>query len=136
MNYTDIDQSKILQKILASQTADLEYCLEHWIDPETNEYMEDFYKIPVIKIDDQEVDEPTLITLPCWSFTQLVKLLPVTLEYKGMFIRLRMDKSEKDFAFWYDDILSGISTDIDAQSENPVKAAYEMIIKLHDLKLL
>lgn len=70
---------------------------------------------------------------PCWSLAALLDILP---KYISGSV-LRMDMSENYFTLWFDD-LSGIVDEIlpDITKDNPIDACYEMILKLHELKLL
>lgn len=73
-SYTDISQSKRLAEILPLESSDMEYLLEHWIDEKTGRHKEEYYEIPVVKVDD---DCPLQqITLPCWSLAALLGVLP------------------------------------------------------------
>lgn len=50
---------------------------------------------------------------------------------------LRIDIDEKDFSIWYDEIGYGVNTGLpDITMENHVDACVEMIIHLHDLKMI
>lgn len=72
-SYTDITQSKKLAEILPAESADMEYLLEQWIDEKTGRHKEEFYEIPVVKVDDDPFQP---ITLDCWSLMALLDILP------------------------------------------------------------
>ena len=114
-SYTDLEQSKTLEKILPIESADLYYDIdfdkEYHIKMPTNGYFGNkrfFVQFPE--------------AVPCWSLAALINALPsgkcliqdkVDLGYKG--------------------ICNIVDTDY---HDNPVDAFYEMILKLHELKEL
>ncbi len=122
-SYTDIEQSKKLAEILPLESADMFYALEGVVTV-ASPYIEENL-IP---------GDPTAI--PCWSLSALLNVIPYTI-YKSdnEFYRLGIDKGYNDYAVWYNN--NGFTiTDLDVTSDNFVNACYEMIIKLHEQKLL
>lgn len=123
-SHTDLEQSKKLAEFLPLESADFHFSanlspkgyLEKpiWGNPEYANYN----------------------AFPCWSLSALLATLPVNIEYKGELLRLRLDLGEKDFNIWYDNTDTGNASDIDILADNPIDACYEMIIKLHEQKLL
>jgi len=117
--YTDIEQSKKLAEILPTESADMEYILEHWIDEKTYRHKEKYYEIPVVKVDD-DCGEFQPITHPCWSLSALLNVLPsATLDTSDD--HHSMVHCMERFTEWYD---------------SPIDACYKMILKLNELKLL
>jgi hypothetical protein len=109
-SYTDIEQSKVLAKILSPESADMWYEDSGLMIPRLGH-------IP---------KEHTNTEAPCWSLTALLSVLPnihlkkyihggIT-KYYATLIRIRQFNSE-----YYD---------------NPVDVCYEMVLKLHELKML
>ena len=127
-SYTDLQQSKKLAEILSLESADMCYSNDGTaIKIDANSYN-------VRKKMWQDVE-----VIPCWSLAALLELIPVTAEYKDMFIRLRVDKGNighDEYAMWYDDLQTNLSTDIEAEADNPIDACVAMILKLHEQKLL
>ena len=131
-SYTDLEQSKILAEILPIESADC-----YWDYDEMqkfhriNWFEEGFNKESQLRLNENNVC--------AWSLAALVGVLPVMIDYKGSLIRLRMDKGnvgQDDYAIWYDDLDNGLSTNIASEAKNFIDAAYEMILKLHELNLL
>ena len=126
---TDIEQSKKLAEFLPKENADM-----YWSMDEIP-----FLAFPVndIVTDWEYAMENGM--LPAWSLAALLSVLPVMVDYKGSLIRLRMDKGnvgQDDYAIWYDDLDNGLSTNIASEAKNFIDACYEMIIHLHEQKLL
>lgn len=130
--YTDISQSKKLAEILPLESADMEYLLEHWIDEKTGRHKEEYYEIPVVKVDD---DCPLQqITLPCWSLAALLEAIPKCIGDYNIF---RMDINDIDTSMWYDKIGYGVCNELsDITIKEPVDACVAMIEKLHEQKIL
>lgn len=125
-SYTDLEQSKKLAEILSPESADMEYILEHWIDEKTHRHKEGYYEIPVVKVDDDCQLQP--ITLPCWSLAALFDILPDD-------TNIIKDKSDTENEKYMCTV--GVKGDIiPTFGKNPVDACYEMILKLHELKIL
>lgn len=110
-SYTDLEQSKLLSKILSFESADMYYACGA-ISPD------------VITGCKQDYRGYTM----CWSLAALLEVLDYPQLYKdnlgggkvGWMTSAYPDNCRYD-SFWYD---------------NPVDACYEMILKLHELNLL
>ena len=123
-SYTDIPQSKRLAEFLPIKSADMSY---DWFV-----IGEKYSSIPQCRkyIDDE---------LPCWSLVALLEVIPKRIkDFAVDFAVLRMDMGEKDFSIWYDDINLGMVNAYlpDVTKEEPIDACVEMIIRLHERKLL
>lgn len=131
--YTSLEQSKKLAEILPLESADMEYILEQWIDEKTHRRKEEYCEIPVVKVDDDDCPlQP--ITHPCWSLAGLLNVIPKHIKDYNV---LRIDISDNDFAIWYDEIGYGVNNDLpNITMESAVDACVEMIIKLHEKKIL
>lgn len=116
--YTDMQQSRKLAKILPLESADM--C---WIKIDDDESFDGSWEVvsknsSLIAID----DEP----LFCWSLAALLYILPDrTCVYK---------KTYKDGRVKYKGIAEGIKELI--LKDNPFDACYELVLKLHEFKML
>ena len=126
--YTDLGQSKVLVKILSSKSADMEYL----IIKKTGSFVG---TVPFVK-DDSEVENSayshTYNRIACWSLAALLSVLPTLDDRNAEFCKdIRYDK----WHIYYHGTatLSVIDTE---RYDNLIDAAYEMIMKLHELKLL
>jgi len=135
--YTDIEQSKKLAEILPLESADM-----HWQDA-SKEYENPYgiydrhFRLVAgnsSKIINNKHDFRKGFILPAWSLAALLKVIPKKIKDFNV---LRIDINEKDFSIWYDEIGSGVNTELpDITMECPVDACYEMIIRLNELKML
>ena len=110
-SYTNIEQSKKLAKILPLESADMYYI--HNI----------VYAIPY----KNRID----IAEPCWSLAALLSVLPDSI-YDNTNEFSQLEFSKRSVA--YHDIDDGIK--VGSIKDNIVDAAYELILKLHELNLL
>lgn len=114
-SYTDIEQSKKLAEILPFKSVDMWY----WEWPTAPEYNN--YEHPMFH---QGED---IRNIPCWSLAALIGVLP----------RVDIEKET-----WSDDTYDyRVKAYIDDGYvgdwfDNPIDACYDMIIKLHEDKLL
>ncbi len=128
--YTDIEQSKRLAEILPLESADMVYIPIMDIDSMSNS---GFLSIPECYSFD-EFKDSNIKPLPCWSLSTLLNLIPKRIKDYNV---LRIDISENEFAIWYDEIGYGVNNDLpNITMESAVDACYEMIEKLHELKML
>ena len=130
---TSLEQSERLMGILPPESADMKW---HFWKSEI-----DAPKLPTFRYskDAETCKSSEAVYLPCWSQTALYDRLPViignVLEKNAL--RLRMDKGETDFNVWYENIDTHYVEDgLDVVESNPVDAYYEIIIKLHERKLI
>ena len=137
-NATDLDQSRVLKKILLPESADVCWTnhlfnniLSSWriesTPPTEYKNLLDYYYVQGYLIE------------PAWSLDALFGVLPTTIGnfFEKNALRLRMDKGENDFNIWYENFDYGdVAEGLDVIKDNPVDACYEMIIKLHELKLI
>lgn len=132
-SYTDLEQSKKLAEILPIESADacwtnhLFYSfLSSWriesTPPQEYKYLLNRFSVNGYLIE------------PAWSLASLFDIIP---KHIDEFNVLRIDISTNDFAIWYDKIGYGVNNDLpDITMESAVDACYEMILKLHEQKLL
>lgn len=114
-SYTDIEQSKRLSDILPHESADMRFCFSHTLGGRiTGHY-------PMIG------REPSLGTIPCWSLTALIELLPnkIVVNNENYFLNFTKKNVEyRGIVTW--DGQKCIST----KAENLLDACYNMIVKL------
>ncbi len=123
---TTIEQSKKLVELgIDVSTADMFYAYRANI--QTGEW--ELSKTPVI-IDGSEKIDPVL-DVPAWSLTALIGLIPKIIgDYNRIF---RMDVGELDTSMWYDELGSGVDSDLpDVTMNSMVDTAFEMICKLKE----
>lgn len=123
-SYTDIEQSKKLAEILPLEiieSADMDYIPVVNIDGE--------YSINVNVWDNEHIIEEGWI--PCWSLAALLNIIPNSI-YDNTDEYSQLEFSKTSVA--YHDMNDGIK--IGSIKDNLIDAAYEMIVKLHEHKLL
>ena len=132
---TSIEQSKKLSEFLPLESADMDYIPIINIDGE--------YSLEVNEWDNEHVIEDGWI--PCWSLAALIDILPediigqrhyffeiskmgdASTPHEVRYYRFRDESDGGDF---------GRITWISHQANNLVDACVEMILKLHELKML
>ena len=121
--FTSIEQSKTLAKILPIESADMCYRIVAYNPNDTHIYQ------PYCFVGTLESD------IPCWSFAALLEIIPKYIEHLN---RLRIDIDNVDFSIWYDNLNGyGVNDKLpNITLKEPVDACVEMIIKLHELKML
>ena len=118
--YTDLEQSKKLAEILPIESADMEYMF-------LKENNSKVSNIAFVKDDDEPEwpNDSAYYFIPCWSLAALLGVLPYPSLHKT-FAGWRCDSYDKE----------GKTCKLGENTDNPVDACYEMIIKLHELKML
>ena len=125
-SHTDLEQSKKLAEILPLDSADMEFMFLK----ENNSMVG---RVPFVK-DGYEEPDCGYNIVPCWSLAALISILPQSVEFKGDKYYLRFMKEYVEYA--NDEIsITGIFLHTTG-NDNLVDACYEMIIKLHELKML
>ena len=110
-SYTDLEQSKKLTEILPLESADMYY---------PNRIGMDNYPLPIewkngLPLLSQEI--------PCWSLAALMDVLD-----RGALFKTPQG--------WVCQSYTDFEAIISDYYDNPVDACYEMVLKLHELKLL
>ena len=110
--YTDLEQSKKLAEILPLESADMRYSplgdnLHPWIWTDT-----------FIEKD----------AVPCWSLAALLGVLSLPL--------LSLDEQEDGERKWYVTHDTGDARYDSYYRDEPIDACYELILRLHELKML
>ena len=132
-SYTDLYQSKKLAKILPLSTADMCFkCVgEDPYDVVLRPYSEwkEEYKDLLV---DKEVD-----VIPCWSLAALLSIIPQEI-FDGEYIINITEGLDNKWVLTYDHFENRNHSyyTLSIGADNLVDACYEMILKLHELKLL
>lgn len=126
--YTDLEQSKKLAEILPLESADMRFCYSHTLDGRiTGHY-------PMIG------REPSMGTTPCWSLAALLNALPFHLIVNNQRYAFGMhkglNKNGETYMFRYNVFNTDVCLYSTDYYNNSVDACYEMILKLHELKML
>ena len=129
--YTDIEQSKKLAEILPKESADMKwYFWKSEIDvPKTPTF--GYSKTAAESYKDTEA-----VYFPCWSLAALLDVLPKKYyPVKDHETDLILGKPKDKWCVLYWDT-TGMQDGEQTLADNPVDAAYKMILKLHELGLL
>lgn len=145
-SYTTVEQSKKLAEILPLKSADSHYVRQthdYMGNPIDGKWSHPKYGNPTSKYANYIVQNfSNYDTIPCWSLTALLNVLPIIYinDKKEVCGPLHIDITdlETPFVLWYVNPLhkGGIVELQTKEYDNLVDACYEMIIKLHELKLL
>ena len=122
-SFTSLEQSKVLAKILPIESADMRYSplgdnMHPWIWTDT------FIEKNAV---------------PCWSLAALLDVLPnneniSTNLSKGGY-RISTLEYTNSWFIDYEDETDGLNNCV-TSADNPIDACYEMILKLHEQKIL
>ena len=123
-SFTSLEQSKKLSEILPLESADMHYNNVsikgiNYVDEHRAELME--YN-RAIKVLSKYTINPLFEVVPCWSLAALLRELPDTM----------LGKDKDGYVVMVETMGSGLTS----FASNPIDACYEMIIKLHEQKLL
>ena len=124
--HTDLEQSKVLSKILPNKSADMHYSLDI-----------DFMKHESVPTVTEEDDHFELFQsdIPCWSLAALLSIL----HNKTKDIPSLSGGGYKDGKYTSDWCLDYEFENGDYQktfADNPIDTCYEIILKLHESKIL
>lgn len=131
--YTDLEQSKKLAEILPIESADMYY-----METSCNNYT-----IGVL----QRLEKDMLLKqaeyykmLPCWSIAALLSVLPFLLiannQRYAFSMHKGLNKDGETYVIRYNVFNTDITLCETEYYNNPIDACFEMIIKLHEQKLL
>ena len=124
-SYTDIDQSKKLAEILPLESADMYY------EPSTGYCTEP----SEVRFGDIKYAHPRSIR--CWSLAALLEQFPYELcDDYGNSSYLQINKEDDVYQLEYTDPYGDFESIETDRYEHFVDACYEMILKLHELKML
>lgn len=115
-SFTDLEQSKRLAEILRHESADMHYARAYFEGNESDWFVG--LGRP-IKSDD---------IIPCWSLAALLDVIPEGVIENYYTPNIQKENGKYSIAYGNDNLL--------CIADNPIDACYEMIIKLHELKML
>jgi len=124
-SYTDLEQSKVLSKILPLESADM-YIYKNVFFGALSCFNGTTQIGEYIKLTDKESK-----AYPCWSLTALLKYLS---EIKPKVYTPVLFPSEGKWILQFAEY--GHGNVCETTSENTIDACYEIILKLHELNLL
>lgn len=132
-SYTDIGQSKRLAEILPAESADM-----YWAERYAGKVMlngqyivdkEPLYYPCLVKPSKGNYSQDIVRDIPCWSLSALLDVLPLEVS-----INKQTDGVD---TYYYIATCDAHYCDVYSHRHiNVVDACYEMIVKLHELKLL
>lgn len=132
-SYTDIEQSRKLTKILSIETADM----YHFIHGDNHS---DTIGMGYDKTAAEFYSKTQLEYIPCWSLTALLGVLPFHIisknERYGFDMGKGLNRNGETYMIRYNIFSTNICLCKTEYYNNPVDAACEMILKLHELNLL
>ena len=134
-SYTDINQSKKLEEILPLESADMcwtNHCYGNIRSSLTvsSKTIEEYKNLLTQFADLTDID----VFYPCWSLAALINILPQFIEFKCDKYYLRF---MNDYVEYANDEISITGRYLHTTgNDNLVDACYEMILKLHELKML
>lgn len=134
--YTDIEQSKKLAEILPLESADLWWAERYAGRMENWEYIVEekpTYYLSLTKPSDNNYSQDTIKDIPCWSLAALLSVLPSVIKRNGKRMFLTLEKAGAYNLYYKSpDRLD----ELWETKEEPIDACVELIIDLHELKLL
>lgn len=129
--YTDLEQSRKLAEILPIESADMYY---PWYIEDDGDTIESGHRITTPYIGNFVEHRINKMVLPCWSLAALLSVLPRFIKFKGDKYYLGFMKEYVEYA---NDEISITGRCLHTTgNDNLVDACYEMILKLHELKML
>lgn len=120
-SYSDLEQSRKLAKILPLESADMCYIKHASSDNPTWRFDND---IPPMVLSNISINEITAETLACWSLAALLSVVPEEVSLNSF----------KDGS--WNAMVQQIGKIIYSTANDPVDACCELILKLHEQKLL
>ena len=136
-SYTTIEQSRKLAEILPIESADMCYIKHTSSDNPNWEFNEDF---PPMILGNMSINEITVETLPCWSLTALLSVLPFNLIVDNQRYAFSMvkafNKNGETYAIKYAIFNTHYYLHLTDFYNNPVDACVAMILKLKERNLI
>ena len=132
-SFTDIDQSKILAKILPLESADM-YFIGHQSITNPKEW--EYGDTPKVRHEYIAFDNKR-IYFPCWSLSALLEQFPYELcDDEGNSSYLQINKEDDMYQLVYTDPYSDFESIETDRYEHFIDACVEFILKLNELNLL
>ena len=133
-SFTSLEQSKVLAKILPLESADMHYSRDF-----DGSWFVDLAEYTSVKIP-KYVSNVEEHLLPCWSLATLLEQIPSDIKTKdGCNYTLEIEKCDAEHlpcGLNYHDNWGRGEDIITHYYDNFIDSSYEMIVKLHELKLL
>ena len=136
-SFTSLEQSKVLAEILPIESADM-----WWAERYAGQVMENgryivdenpVYYQSLGKPSNDNYSQDTIKDIPCWSLAALLSVLPSVIKRKGKRMFLTLEKAGVYNLYYKSpDRLD----ELWETKEDVIDACCEMIIDLHELKLL
>ena len=141
--YTDLEQSKRLAEILPMESADMVLLHEEPYETSDSKFdgLHQALCVPFNKYDKSWRQKYKNISyFPCWSLAALLRFLPFHIisknERYGFDMGKGLNRNGETYMIRYNIFSTDICLYKTDYYNNPVNAAYEMILKLHEQKLL
>jgi hypothetical protein len=125
--YTDIEQSKKLTEILPIESADMCFNTRSNMPP---------LMVPYSRFNEFFNMETPAFLIPCWSLSALLSILPVSCD-DGRHCLALINSNPNGEIEWlcsYEDDSGNLM--MECYSGNQIDACYEMVLKLHEQKVL
>lgn len=120
--FTDLNQSKKLSEILPLESADM-----YWWYSGKRYYVE--------SMDDDDFNKES--DIPAWSLSALLDILESEIDgEEGETYQLNIEKDGTWWNVWYRERYDEANPIETESTEELIDACYEMILKLHELKML
>jgi hypothetical protein len=137
---TDLEQSRKLAEILPIESADMYYSdvpVREWIDKtDTSKGTHVVFKSQIFAIENLRNREIGEGDVYAWSLAALLDILPKKCyPIKDHETNLILGKPKDKWCALYWDT-TGMQDGEQTLADNPVDACYEMILRLHELKML
>ena len=137
--YTDIEQSQKLSEILSLESADMWWAERYAGRFENFEYIVEekpFYYLSFTKPSEGNWSQDTIKNIPCWSLSALLDVINQVKEINHQRVTILVGRFAGNH--WYVELLKvqDERAVVLMHSKELVDACYEMIIRLHELKLL
>lgn len=126
-SFTDINQSKKLAEILPVESADMS------INHSLLHNMTTVLTTPYKKLHEFFSGDTPDTTLPCWSLAALLNILPHCIDDRYDLVLGKLS-DDKGWYVMYDDVDHFAKHYV--TNSNLIDACYEMILKLHEQKLI
>lgn len=136
--YTDLEQSKKLAEILPIESADMFYA-DLLIDNKHKHIVFPLESYGFKTFEDTKPRESKRLSfIPCWSLTALLDVIPKEVKIKEQKYApclFPIADGHWLYKLWYNSN-EIIESPIAVWCDNPIDACYEMILKLHEHKIL
>ena len=141
-SYTDLEQSKKLAEILPLESADMVLLHEEPYETSDSRFdgLHQALCVPFSNYDKSWRQKYKNISyFPCWSLSALLKVIPnnedISINLSKGGYRIPTIEYTNNWFVDYEDETNGLNN-CATSADNPIDACVEMVIKLHELKML